>query len=431
MTDEWAERARRRFARMAAEELRTVQGRGKIRAVDMEATRARLRARGERIREHDHDQRASGSPHMGLLPLTEINPETNRLRYIRPEPEDPAVDLPALFDRNLAELAPPAEREAAAYEVLARTLAAELLTVEETLPFRVRVAYRITRELARIKGLAEPDETLAEALTPDRDCRDKWTIPTKLLAVEARDQGILSILSDARGVSLEGQLTTFPFNGEDPQLVGQGGLALRPPEIPWRWRDPETHDVVESYDEARDEMLGHWIELIDALSARLCLDSTHEGRMGLLGLNFAETTRALWPGRLQILMWEEELIARTLEKLVKTSLTQTRTWLAEEHGLTRREALTMVKLATRLASQQAGADLEDLRSVMVLRLEDFIHRSKNALDLTQEIKGLKQLAMVQGLTRTDPEDAISAFAGIVKRLDAKEGPRGLPGPVVG
>jgi hypothetical protein len=80
------------------------------------------------------------------------------------------------------------------------------------------------------------------------------------------------------------------------------------------------------------------------------------------------------------------------------------------------------------------AEIEEDRAILSMRLEDLIQRSRDALDMRVELGAIKQLAIVQGVTRAEPEDAMSEFARVVRKVTDQspkallEPPDPSPGP---
>ena len=92
----------------------------------------------------------------------------------------------------------------------------------------------------------------------------------------------------------------------------------------------------------------------------------------------------------------------------------------ERYGLSRRECLGLVRLARADAVQYGRSSVEDDRSLMVAQLKDYVDRARDASNLDGEMKGLRELARVQGLTRTEPEDKMSEFLGVVRRVSGRQ-----------
>lgn len=363
------------------------------------------------------DPRQDRRPHVGLLPITEPSPKDNLSpRYRRaPDGLDPSdTDLPEELwrFRHRTELPPLQERLDAARLAISRAFAVDELSLQDTLPYRIRAAWRITRELGRLASVVQPDQTLADATAEDPDA---WTTPRTILypppgrpGDNARAAQALEILEEA----------TRPDDPDQPHPK-HPGLALLPPEIPSRY---DGH--LDRYREKNDAVLQCWVRVVKEIARYLGINrgSANDpdlGRLGMIGLDHDETTRSLWPNRTQLIYWEECLIQETLNTMIEHGVPQVRRILSETHGFVASEQTTLIKLALQLAREQTEADVEDLRAIMVLRLESYAKRSADALDLRAELAGLKQLSIVQGLSKTDPEDALSAFAQIVRKFDSK------------
>lgn len=445
---DWARRQlnKKLLQRARAKDLSTREGREAFRILSEEvASKDRLKEVEKKALLEKHqdvdDPRILRNPHIGVMAITEVNPETGRLRYTRApdvmSPDD--VDLPDWAWSLSRDDRTEDEKQQAAREALARAFELEEVTLEQTLPYRIRVAYRLTREVARLKGLVEEDQTLAQALQPSSTCHDPWVVPTpcarggdwKQAGLRALSSRAFEILQNAELVELLDQYTTHPQDEHDPpRLIGAGGLALLPPEIPLRWRDAPDWGVSENYTEKFDVMLKRWVALHEEIARYLTIERGSEedrdlGRLGLIGLVDRETTRLLWPSRMQLIYWEEELIAETVELLTEEGTPKTRKRLREKHGLVRHEVQAMIRMALVRIRELAEGDLEDQRSLMVMRLENYIQRSREAMDLRNELAGIKQMALVLGLTKTDPEDALSAFGNLVKTYDEIDSANGI------
>ena len=270
----------------------------------------------------------------------------------------------------------------------------------ESLPYRIRCAWRLTRALAEIRG-GDPTDPLLEIMKPMNECVDPWKDPMPDVEFS---------LADTRGrkacTEQVMNLLSMSFERTDP------GIAYVPPE--------------------GTRMLKVWVEILEILAMDLGIErgSALEpdlGRLGLLPLVNPDTARAAWPDWRYLVMWEASLTEQTLEKLTqgaknsKGLYTSVRKeFLQHEHGLTVRETNTIMKLAYRLARLHADMDTEDVRAVSVLRLEATLDRARTALDLRSEISTLKQLAIVQGINRTEPQDEVGEFVDIVRKLDRKD-----------
>jgi hypothetical protein len=71
---------------------------------------------------------------------------------------------------------------------------------------------------------------------------------------------------------------------------------------------------------------------------------------------------------------------------------------------------------------------EDTLALAVLRTEESMEAAEVNGDHRGGLNALKQLSMVQGLTKHDPSDEMKDFTNTVKKLDARDRLRILPPP---
>ena len=77
----------------------------------------------------------------------------------------------------------------------------------------------------------------------------------------------------------------------------------------------------------------------------------------------------------------------------------------------------MISVAKREAhARYLSGDLEEDRTMMKLRVMNFIERSKTSFDLRNELAGLKLLAQTLGLTRTEGGGAISDMLEVIRTI---------------
>jgi len=94
----------------------------------------------------------------------------------------------------------------------------------------------------------------------------------------------------------------------------------------------------------------------------------------------------------------------------------------------------LMRLARADALAVGGSSVEEDRALMIAQLKDLIARAKEEMNSDRELKALKQLAAIQGLTRTEPEDRAMDFMRVIAavasrqdlRLEAPLKPRELP-----
>ena len=55
---------------------------------------------------------------------------------------------------------------------------------------------------------------------------------------------------------------------------------------------------------------------------------------------------------------------------------------------------------------------------MILRLEDYVHRAKEGLNLDAEFKGLKEMALIMGLTAEQGDNNMGDFVEVMRRISS-------------
>lgn len=311
-------------------------------------------------------------------------------------------------------------------DIIRKSFLEQTKTLNDLLPYRIRVAWRFVREFGRIKGLFSHDEPLIEALAPRQDCPDPWTIPVLyeppdnplLIFGGSQIREILTTVEKAQGFGAEYLYNRYDF--EQDKWVPHPGLAMLPPPVPMRWWDTDC-ETKEDYTVEQDVLLQQYVQAVSLVTERLYVEqgSTEDmdqGRYGLVGLLEPELIRMAFPTRLQILAWEELLTEQTLTLVIDKGHHRARQSLKHQYGLHDREVSLLLKLSVKLSQSIVSNDTEESRSIMVVRLEEYIRRSRESLDVRAELGGLKQLALVQGLTNDQTENVWNGMVDAVRRI---------------
>jgi len=252
----------------------------------------------------------------------------------------------------------------------------------ETKPLRIMVMWRLCRTTAIVKGLCAEDETLdaATELEPN-----PWVEP------------FLPILSAAAGSALRRQRAAalLRYHAEDR------GLPLLPPR-------------------AEPRELARWCNAASIVAADLGIERTAEGLAGLQGLLDPHQCARCDVSAAEVLAFEEMLLAETLDLLLDAGERATVKHFKGEYGFAHKEANGLLRVVKTQALERSAASIEEKRALQEMRLEDFIGRSKESLDMDGEMKGIKELAKIQGLTRTEPENQAEEFFAVVKRVAERQ-----------
>lgn len=245
--------------------------------------------------------------------------------------------------------------------------------------YRVIAAWRITRKVAMRLGLVRKDQPLSEIEPVD------WTRPDPDSVTPDGDRAGRDVWEWGLG----------------HLLSVEGGLALVPPEGA-RGRERFAALV------AKVAQMLH-LERGSKLQPNL-------GHYGLDGMTDPALVGTVWPSRGDILAFEESLVDQVAGMVLKWSKQKVIGHLKELLGLDSQTAHAVVDMSIGEAKRYVHNDVDVKRALMEGRLEDYIERARDAGDLNNEMKGLKMLATVGGLTRTEPESGLDAIVGAIAKV---------------
>lgn len=269
--------------------------------------------------------------------------------------------------------------------------------LEELHPYRIMVLWRISRLTLEVKGRLADDERLADAtaISPS-----PWEHPTRPVTPGAgapvqRD----TVQRDTvqRGT---GGLLARHIEGE--------GLPLICPERKGSHDSEETIKLVE-----------RWCDAIGVAAGILSIGDTERGQKGLQGLLDPELAPWCCPTPEQVLAFEEQLISEAVELLIEHGEPATRQHYRTVYGLTRREALSIVRMSRARIKEDMMIPVEEARSILLARYERFLHDIAQTPNMRDRLLALKEVARITGVTRQTPEDAVREFLGVVRAVSAK------------
>jgi len=253
---------------------------------------------------------------------------------------------------------------------------------EQDYPSLVIALWRWTRVVAQTFGRVTDDETLESALedaTPDPWVQELKPIPSPI------QRALLRLDS-----------TEILFKAAHME-----GLPLLPP----------------GYDENR---LALWCEAFESVAHDIRLVKAPNGPRTLLFLTNPRSAAQVGITAENILSFEELIIDEAQAAMVRHGERSTMNHFREKYGFSRREALSLVRLARADALIYGKSSIEEDRALMVAQLKDYLSRSQDSMNMADEMRALKELARVQGLTRSEPEDRAQEFLGVIKRVAGRQ-----------
>jgi hypothetical protein len=267
----------------------------------------------------------------------------------------------------------------AARAELARLFRPEVvLAPSELEPYRIMVAWRLARRTAQLKGMLAPDERMEDAFEIEPS---PWYAPTKPM-----------LRPGAAAPTRRAKMAAVLLLHEEGD-----GLALLPP------RDPSAAE--------------RWCNAYAIAARDLGIEQTEEGCWGLRGLLDPGAAYHNHPTPAQLTAFEELVVIEATEILVTAGERQCVKHFRERYSLTRDEAMQLIRLARARAHEEFSGSVEEDRALLTAYWKDYIERArKEPVGLTHEARGLKELAKVQGVTRTEPEDKLTEFVATVKAV---------------
>ena len=269
--------------------------------------------------------------------------------------------ITGLKDLPTKRVDPSAAREQRIAEALAEAILRDELTDEDLAPFRLVVAYRITRTLLTLSGRAEPTQTLMQSLPTLED----WEQPcTSLNRYPKKRHHLLGPLALA-----------IPF------MDGYCPLPLVDPQ------GPEAENLR---------------QFIDVLTRAMALDrgSLEAPASGRLGLhNLVEN----WPSPFELVQYETDLLLSVHNAVSERGRRPTRNQvLVAGLGYTPWEADELLQRAAQVAMRYArNRDVDVDREYQVERLEGIGDRCRQSLDTRGELNAVKQIAIATGINQHD------------------------------
>ena len=292
---------------------------------------------------------------------------------------------------------------------------------EDHYHYRVRSAWRISREMARLQGLVGESALMASSIPP---ASDAWSLGMRYIPTGG----------DLDHDQLYGSLTAW-VRGKNRMT-----MSLAPPGLPLDLLDDDGL-ARGTYDPEEDQPLARWIwavgEIVDMLQINLppagdrhadppIAPDPDAGRFGLTGFLDPVLCRLAWPSTEDIERFETELVDRAMEFIVDKGPGVTGKWLQAAFGLSVRESLSVLKMARTRSLAYNYDDPEEARALLAMRLERMYDKAVAALDLELGLKILKQLTLVRGLGKIEPETRGDAMRRMVDKIStARRTPQAL------
>lgn len=216
------------------------------------------------------------------------------------------------------------------------------------------------------------------------------------------------------------------------RLAGADGLALLPPPPPAPDPDKQALD----YDPKQDRKLLCYTKMLAIMYRAMHLDggtksNPKEGIYGIQGLLDPMTIRLCFPTPQQIMAWETLMVDTAVDLFNEQGYLLAKEQLKEQYGLQQREIDSIIKITRLQVRDMMQEDADESRARLIAQLQNFTKRARDAMDFRGELGGYKQLAILHGLSRSEPDDVLSDFKQVVKKVTSEPAaPRRVIGNIV-
>lgn len=265
---------------------------------------------------------------------------------------------------------------------------ARVRALEELHPYRIMALWRISRYVLEAKGRLSPDERLEDATGAQPS---PWEAPTRPVGQDAPRRGT-------------GSLLAMHYEGEGLPLLCPPG----PPHGP-------------------QETVQRWCDATGVAAGLLGIAESEQGQMGLEGLLDPTLAPRCCPTVDQVLAFEEYLIGEALELLVQHGEPAAMKHYRERYYLTRKEAVTVIRMARDLLRQELDAPLEENRAVAIAMLKRFIEDVAQTPNMRDRLAAIKELVRVQGIIREAPDNDMKDLLNVIRNVSGKREQKELGG----
>lgn len=279
------------------------------------------------------------------------------------------------------------------------------MSLEDMQPELYLASYRIIRHMANALGLIENDELLTILDTPDPNNHQAthWTSPVPTPNIPRNTSHVVRQIMQC-----------------------QPHLPLLPPAPPQEAYYQGTMQLHPDYDPLKDEDLVEWCLRVQHIGQHLNLDTfgnaddPESGPRAMKVLTSPLYARIAVPAPSQLIVFEELILDEGRKVLVDQGNSAAARMLTDRFGFTRAEVLRTLKLVRSFAHNAFTAEVEQERAIMVLKLEEVVHRAREALDIRAELQALKAISVIQGLAPTGEDNTLKDIIEAARAYSAAQ-----------
>lgn len=161
-----------------------------------------------------------------------------------------------------------------------------------------------------------------------------------------------------------------------------------------------------------------WVYLAEFVAAYLAVP--HRGpQRAALNLLLEEPTK-YWPSPPTLADFDEELVQATSRRLLKQSRARVVKGLMKAYGLLQHEAQNICGAAAAQYEYLVQGNKAAQRGLLVARMDDFAHRMREAMHPREEFQALKEIGSLLGLKQPEKEEEEEDMTDVMDRVAGEQ-----------
>ncbi len=357
------------------------------------------------------DAELQAAPNKGLLPDTEIA----MLQSM-------AVPMSDMEFKALEVM----QKHKASLQYQQRLVEMPKLTLAETTGARVRVAYRLTRYMAHVRGIGKIGKPLLLSMNSRNPQVNLFELPLPYNPTVGVYRGLASV----RNLLATAQESDYTYTYLiDDQIFTANGMSVLPPPIhdgyypspsdAWAYR--RENYVPPGYRGDTDGPLAIYLNMCEFMVRLLGIgENCVEDHAAVVALLNPKIARLAWPCRDEIETFEEYVLLPYVGRImVAKSQANAIEEFKQVMGVTHAEAFDMVEMYKTYAQAANTFEPEKERSIIISQIQALMQECNDAGMVATQHNTIKTLLQTLGLTTHEEESNVDRREALGSALEAE------------
>jgi hypothetical protein len=309
---------------------------------------------------------------------------------------------------------------------------------------RIRVAYRLTRYMAHVRGLGKIGEPLIFTMAAANNQINLMELPIPYDPATGWYRGLETLRNMLADITAQDFTYTYAFTTQDavgPQLWATKGMSILPPPLhdgyfhengrP-RWFYRQANYTPESYSPLSDGPLNAYLNMMEFLVRHLGIGESNFGQAledeaAASALLNPKIARLAWPCRDDLETYEEYVLLPYVNRVaIEETPVDAIDELKKVLGLTHAEAVDYLETAKTYAEQAFVFDPQRERALMVNKLHALAGECNEAGMVTTQLNSMKTILQVLGLTKHQEDSNVDRRETLSSALEGEIINKSLP-----